>query len=100
MPRGQSSAAQQARLAKQCCPVHGGGLGQASPWLSSLTRKQDADDYTLACCPRADCDVVAKITKANFEDGPAIVVTAADVDPELWMSVWAWVEHKRTRGPK
>jgi hypothetical protein len=68
--------------------------------LSSVTRQTESDDYSLAGCSRSDCDVVTKITTEAFENnGPAIVVTAADVHPRLWDEAAAWVAHKRTRGP-
>lgn len=99
MPRGQSSAAQQARLARQCCPIHGGGLAQVSSWLSFVTQTDHPDDYTLAGCARTDCDVIAKVTHADADDGPATRVTAADVHPELWRQAVAWMDYKRRRGP-
>jgi len=100
MAKGQSPEAQQARLAMQCCPNHGLGLGQVSGWLSFVTEAHQPNDYSLGCCPRADCDVVAKITSADFTDGPATLVTEADVHPEMWRQAVEWLQVKRTRGPK
>ncbi len=109
--KGQSPEAQAARLAMGCCPIHGTSVvGQIAGWYSSVTRDADQpDDYTLGGCPRGDCDVVAKITKAEFEkslqdqdEGPAVtVVTAADVHPEMWAQVEEWFTYKHHgRGAK
>jgi len=99
--KGQSPAAQQARLDVLCCPRHGHGFGQVSAWLSSVLRVVDPPgNYSLACCPRYDCDLVAKITAEHFETGPATIVTEADVHPAMWADAVAWNAHKRRRGPK
>lgn len=100
--KGQSPEAQAARLAVGCCPIHGASvMGQVAGWFSSLTRvANQPDDYTLGACPRSDCDVVVKITKTAFDLGqPPIVVTAADVHPDMWSQASSWLAFKQQRGP-
>jgi len=77
--------------------------GQVAGWFSSVTRDANQpDDYTLGACPRSDCDVVVRITKADAdaERSAVTVVTAADVHPDMWAQAAAWLAYKRARGVK
>ena len=100
MANRHSPKVQTLRLAAQRCPMHGLRFDQISAWLSSMTGNDEPEDYALACCPRWDCEVVAKVRRADFEAGSLTIVAAPDVDPVLWAQAAAWVDHKRTSGSK
>ena len=71
--KGQSEAAQNARLDRGCCPIHGIGMGQIAGWWHPL----DGPSFTLVACGRKDCDVICKAS------GPEEIMSAPLTEAEL-----------------
>lgn len=61
---------QKARLAKECCPIHGIGLTQVSHWYVPLHGRP----YTYGKCPRRDCHFVGR----TFCNGDPVVPATAE----------------------
>lgn len=70
---GQSEAAQNARLDRGCCPIHGLGMSQMAGWWYPL----DGPSFTLVECPRGDCDVICKAS------GPTKILGAPLTEAEV-----------------
>lgn len=85
--KGQSEAAQNARLDRGCCPIHGIGMSQIAGWWYPL----DEPPFTLVSCDRKDCDVTCK---SVGPDGPLSAPLTRDEIRALpdHYSVWWEIE--------
>lgn len=69
---GQSRAAQDARLDRGCCPIHGIATYQIGGWFEM----QGSEAFTIVECPRKDCDFLGL---AHTPDGPIVPVSREQV---------------------
>lgn len=67
----QSLDDQEQRLTKGCCPIHGGGMGQADRHYRILGGRT----FTIVECMRRDCDIQAV---AWSIDGPWDLLPTTD----------------------
>ena len=94
--RGQSQEAQNARLDRACCPIHGLYMGQICGWFYP----ENEPPFTLVACDRSDCEIVCK---SFGPEGPVEVLSREQYEPLELFSGFGFLEYldyKRTRGPK